>query len=141
MKHVFEKRWQDSTKVLFVKFQDQKNRFLNKAIFGRVLWFRQINLCLLGGRLYTSAGKEAEKDKYMGGTIFVDDASGMMFYYNQVSLNAQETLWGKHHMEREALRHGIEIHAYRANNGICILKWSQRKRSSNQFLWCRGSSP
>ena len=54
----------------------------------------------------------------MGGTIFVDDASGIIFNENQVSLNATETLRGKHKMEREALRHGISILGYRADNGI-----------------------
>ena len=50
--------------------------------------------------------------------FFVDDVSGMIFNENQVSLNAAETLRGKHRMEREALRHGIQVLAYRADNGI-----------------------
>jgi hypothetical protein len=37
------------------------------------------------GRLPHTKGKELQKDKYTGGTIFVDHASGFVFIRNQVS--------------------------------------------------------
>ena len=72
----------------------------------------------LGGRLYTTAGKENPKDKYMGGTIFVDHASQFIFVENQVSLNASETLRSKHEFECKALSGRVKVHAFRADNGI-----------------------
>ena len=72
----------------------------------------------LPGRLQNTYGKEAAKDKYTGGTVFVDEASGMFFVENQVSLGTEETLKAKHKFENEALRHGIPILGYRADNGV-----------------------
>ena len=70
----------------------------------------------LPGRLPNTYGKENEKDKYTGGTVFIDEASS--FVENQVSIGASETLRAKHKFEREALRHGIPILGYRADNGV-----------------------
>ena len=44
------------------------------------------------GRLLHTRGKESKEEKYSGGTIYVDEASGMVFCQLQVSLNAAETL-------------------------------------------------
>jgi hypothetical protein len=38
------------------------------------------------GRLPNTKAKELKKDKYTGGTIFVDHASSFVFVRNQVSL-------------------------------------------------------
>ena len=38
--------------------------------------------------------------------------------YNQESLNAEETIRSKHEFERDAIRHGVPILGYRADNGI-----------------------
>ena len=72
----------------------------------------------LPGRLPSTYGREQEKDKYTGGTVFIDEASGLFFVENQVSLGSEETLRTKHKFEREALRHGIPILGYRADNGV-----------------------
>ena len=56
--------------------------------------------------------------KYQGGTIFVDHASSLIFVNHQVSLNASETLRGKHLFERESLSCGVEIHGYRTDMGV-----------------------
>ena len=70
------------------------------------------------GRLPFTFGKEHEREKLSGGTIFVDEASDYMYVHNQVSLNVAETLIGKANFEREAMRHGILIKSYRGDNGI-----------------------
>jgi hypothetical protein len=70
------------------------------------------------GRLPHTKGKEDSKDQYSGGTIYVDSASGYVFVDNQVSLNAAETLRGKHRFEREARECGISIKSYRGDNGV-----------------------
>ena len=70
------------------------------------------------GRLPNTYGKETAANKYMGGTIFIDEASGFTFIKNQVSLGAAETIRAKHEFEREAQRNGIRISSYRADNGV-----------------------
>jgi len=54
----------------------------------------------------------------MGGTVFIDEASGFFTVELQVSLGAAETICAKNKMEREAIRHGIPILGYRADNGV-----------------------
>jgi hypothetical protein len=45
----------------------------------------------LPGRLSNTKGKEPKKDKYHGGTIFIDHASQYVYLKNQVSLTTGET--------------------------------------------------
>jgi hypothetical protein len=66
----------------------------------------------LHGRLPHTKGKEPKKDKYCGGTIFVDHVSTKMFVKNQVSLNAAETVMAKKAFEREAMTSGVRIRGY-----------------------------
>jgi hypothetical protein len=70
----------------------------------------------LPGRLLNTKGKEAKKDMYCGGTIFVDHASSRVFIKNQVSLNAGETVMAKRAFEREALSNGVIIRGYHTDN-------------------------
>ena len=63
-------------------------------------------------------GKESEKEMYSGGTLYVDEASGMLFASNQVSLGATETLRGKHMFERIAQTCGVQILSYKGDNGV-----------------------
>ena len=72
----------------------------------------------LKGRLPHTFGKEREEEKYVGGTIFVDDASEFMYVENQVSLGAAETIRSKDNFERECIQHGINIKSYRCDNGV-----------------------
>lgn len=75
-------------------------------------------ICSTPGRLPHTYGRESEASKYVGGTIFIDEASGFTYLENQVSVNATETIRAKNRFEREASRHGIRIKPYRADNGI-----------------------
>ena len=72
----------------------------------------------LKGRLPNTYGRESDSDKFMGGTVFIDEASNYIAVHNQVSLGLEETLRGKHRFERDALQHGISIKGYRGDNGI-----------------------
>ena len=72
----------------------------------------------LPGRLSTSRGREREEEKYSGGTIYVDHASSYVHVNNQVLLTAAETIRGKHQFERELLLHGVNVLAYRGDNGV-----------------------
>jgi hypothetical protein len=68
------------------------------------------------GRLPHTKGKEPKKDKYVGGTLFVDHATAYIYLRHQVSLRVGETLVGKHAFEQFAADHGVTIRAYRADN-------------------------
>ena len=70
----------------------------------------------LPGRLPHTKGKEPKRDKYNGGTLFVDHATSHIFLRHQVSLKTGETLRAKHAFERFAAEHGVTIKAYRADN-------------------------
>jgi hypothetical protein len=70
----------------------------------------------LPGRLPHTKGKEPKKDKYNGGTLFVDHATAYVYLRHQVSLRVGDTLRTKHAFERFAAEHGVKIRAYRADN-------------------------
>ena len=70
------------------------------------------------GQLPNTYGCEREQDRYSGGTIFVDEASGFVGIYNQVSLGAAKTIKSKHRFERDAIRQGIVIKGYQGDNGV-----------------------
>ena len=71
------------------------------------------------GRLPTGFGKEQPENKYSGGTIFNDAASGAIWVENQVSLGAFETIMSKSKFEEwlyELSRD--EVSHYRSDNGV-----------------------
>jgi hypothetical protein len=70
------------------------------------------------GRLEHTYGKENTEERYIGGTLFIDEASQFIYIQNQVSLGATETIRAKHKFERLAQRHGIKVKSYRGDNGV-----------------------
>ena len=70
----------------------------------------------LPGRLCHTKGKEPKKDKFTGGTLFVDHATSYIYLRNQVSLNTGETLQSKKAFEQVASQFGITIKGFRADN-------------------------
>ena len=54
-------------------------------------------------RLPHTYGKEKESEQYVGGTIFIDEASEFFYVENQVSLRGSETVRAKMRFEREAV--------------------------------------
>ena len=70
------------------------------------------------GRLFKSGGREKDVDKFCGGTIFVDIATGLTKVYFQVSLGAEDTIRAKLEFERFALSCDVSIRGYRTDNGI-----------------------
>jgi Reverse transcriptase (RNA-dependent DNA polymerase) len=70
----------------------------------------------LPGRLPNTKGKESLSDRYKGGTMFVDHATGFLYLRNQVVLTAGSTLQSKKQFEEFASNFGIKIKRYRADN-------------------------
>jgi hypothetical protein len=64
------------------------------------------------GRLPHTKGKEKKEEKYNGGTIFVDHATGYIHLTHQVSLRAGETVNAKLNFERFAAQHGVYVKRY-----------------------------
>ena len=72
----------------------------------------------VGGRAAQTYGKEKEIDKYKGGTIFCDSMSTYIHINHQTTLQAGDTLTGKHEFEDFAHSIGVTIESYRGDNHI-----------------------
>lgn len=68
------------------------------------------------GRLPNTKGREQLKDRYCGGTIFVDHATGFVFVKHQVSLRAGDTVMSKRAFEAELNTYGVRVEAYHSDN-------------------------
>ena len=71
-----------------------------------------------GGRLFTTSGREQEEDRFKGGTIFIDLATGKIFVEFQVSLGTAKTLQAKARFEREAALNGVKVKSHHTDNGV-----------------------
>jgi hypothetical protein len=58
------------------------------------------------------------KERYIGSTVFVDQASDFSFIYHHTSLNSAQTVQATQAFEAEAKRHGVTIKHYHADNGL-----------------------
>ena len=87
------------------------------------------------GRTLTNSS--VDKQKFNGGTVFTDHASGLIFNHHQVPLRTGETLVGKRLLEREAVQHGISIKGFLTDNGVFTSKEStedlERKQQTIKF--------
>jgi hypothetical protein len=61
---------------------------------------------------------EDTKERYIGSTVFVDQASDFSYIYHHTSLNSAQTVQAKQAFEAEAKRHGVTIKHYHADNGL-----------------------
>ena len=97
--------------------------------------------CTIRGRLPHTRGREKLHERYCGGTIGVDHASGKIFLSHQVSLRAHDdTVRSKLQWEQDAHLHGIKILQYHSDNGV--FKSNEFKTSlqlHNQSLTFSGS--
>ena len=73
--------------------------------------------CSTKGRLFTSRGKEADKDMFCGGALFVDMATGMVSVHFQVHLNSHETLAAVNEFEASCRELGVVPQVYVTDNG------------------------
>ena len=57
------------------------------------------------------------RQRLVGSTVFVDQASDMTYIYHHTSLSSEETVRAKEAFESFALSHGVRIKQYHADNG------------------------
>jgi len=70
------------------------------------------------GGLRHAAGREPDKDRFCGATIFVDAASGYIHVEFQVTLNATDSIHALDAFERSSLHMGVARNSYHTDNGI-----------------------
>lgn len=70
------------------------------------------------GRLFHTAGKEQDKDRFCGASLFVDGASGYIHVECQVTLNAADSIVAKENFERDLSHMGVTVQSYHTDNGI-----------------------
>jgi hypothetical protein len=91
------------------------------------------------GRIPNSEGKEPFGNKYAGGTIFYDHASGLIRCIHQVSLHASDTIVSNNIFEREAKLCGAQISSYHGDNGVFKSKeFTQSLQSLDQSIHLSG---
>jgi hypothetical protein len=87
------------------------------------------------GCLPNSKGKESFGNKYAGGTIFYNHASGYIKCIHQVSLCTLDTIIAKNLFEQEAKTCGVRVLSYHRENGIFKSKeFSDALQSLNQTI-------
>jgi len=73
------------------------------------------------GRLFTGYGREAQHNRFQGGTIFNDAASGAIRVEHQVSLGAGETICAKERFEEWLYEQCCtDVKRYHSDNGVFI---------------------
>ena len=77
-------------------------------------------LCSTKGRLFTSAGKTADNEMYVGGCLFNDHASGYVHVEFQTHLTTHETLKSKGNFELLCRDHGVIPQSYLSDNAKCF---------------------
>jgi GAG-pre-integrase domain len=77
-------------------------------------------LCSTEGRLFTSAGKTAKDEMYVGGCLFNDHASGFVHVEFQSHLTTHETLMSKENYELMCRDNGVVPQSYLSDNAKCF---------------------
>ena len=98
-------------------------------------------ICSTKGRLLHTFGKEPDKEKYSGGAIFVDHASGYIFVAPQVHLNTHETIAAKEAFESHARDFGVLPQEYISNNGSVFTSGAYRRLYLHTHLTPQVFSP
>jgi hypothetical protein len=94
---------------------------MNKLDPGDLVFSDQYESPLLG-RQFSARGNSLTTQKFRGGTIFCDAASGKLTVIHQVGLTGTETVQAKLRFEREAAGVGVQVRDYCTDNGIYTSK-------------------
>ena len=124
--------------------QDHMKRGLLKReqlIRGQKIFSDQFVSLTEKGRNYNDKGQQRSNLNYVGGTIFVDAATGYMSVKHQVSFTGGETSTSMLDFEREARNLGIAVKGYNTDNGVYTCKEILQKLETNaQILSLSGVS-
>ena len=77
-------------------------------------------VCSTKGRLFTSKGKTADNELYVGGCLFNDHASGHVHVEFQKHLTTHETLMSKENYELMCRDNGVIPQSYLSDNAKCF---------------------
>ena len=78
-------------------------------------------VCNTPVRIPSGFGQERHLNRFHGGTIYNDAASGLIWVENQVSLGAKETVLGKSRFEQWLWEKSVsEVSHYHSDNGIFV---------------------
>ena len=72
----------------------------------------------LPGQVFSPRGSKITSQKYKGGSIYCDAATGWTKVYMQDSFTAEETVETKLRFEKECAAEGVEIKDYNTDNGV-----------------------
>lgn len=83
------------------------------------------------GRLYSGFGGTKDDEKYKGGVIFVDHASGFVYVVHVLNFTAGEALRAKLEFESVMANYGITVVQYHTDNGTFTAQEFSQKIDSN----------
>ena len=83
------------------------------------------------GRLYSGFGGTKDDEKYKGGVIFVDHASGFVYVVHVLNFTAGEALRAKLEFESVMANHGITVVQYHTDNGTFTAQEFSKQIDSN----------
>ena len=88
------------------------------------------------GRRSGTFGREHWSEKFYGGTLFYDHASGCIFVKHQVSLGATDTIRSLKSVVQEAMQCGVEIKKIRTDNGsdLTSQEFCEQLESNKQVM-------
>lgn len=93
------------------------------------------------GRLYSGFGGTKDDEKYKGGVIFVDHASGFVYVVHVLNFTAGEALRAKLEFESVMANYGITVVQYHTDNGTFTAKeFSEQIDSNFQMMTLSGPS-
>ena len=106
-----------STEASLTQNLGEMNLRAGNVIPGNLVFCDQYHSSVLGRR-WETRGKEHDRDKFVGGTLYYDSASTVMHCHHQVSTRVGDTIEGKHKVEEFYESIGYPIKAFRADNQI-----------------------
>ena len=77
-------------------------------------------ICSTKGRLFTGYNRGNDSNRYCGGCIFCDHASGFVHVEFQSSLSSHDTLQAKESFDKLCLNHGVIVQKFMSDNGTAF---------------------
>lgn len=85
------------------------------------------------GRLEFTKGKERDSQQYVGGTIFVDHASGLIFTSHQPTLGSSDTIRSVAKLEQFFSEHDVKLKRFHTDNGVFTTNEFKQHLTDNEY--------